>query len=108
MKLKELRKSTGKTQIEVAKDLGISQQNYCRYENGQHEPDLETLKRIADYFHTTTDFLIDHEVPYLINKSQFSNEQLDILEKIKNLDKEQCKIIISYIDGLNDGKILKK
>ena len=31
--------------IEVAKDLGISQQNYCRYENEQHEPDFETLKK---------------------------------------------------------------
>ena len=103
--LKEIRKKTGKSQVEVARDLGISQQNYSRYENGQHEPDNAMLATLADYFHTTIDYIVGHDVPYLINKSQYSEKQLVIFDKISKLDNNQCERVISYIDGLSDGKI---
>lgn len=102
MKIKDLRKQLKKTQLEVANELNISQQNYCRYENGQHEPDIDTLIKLADYFHTTVDYLIGHEVPYLINKSEFSSKQLAIMEEIKILNNSECDKVLSYIDGLKD------
>lgn len=102
--LKELRKQLKKTQEEVASDLCLHKSTYKNYELGLREPDFETLKKLADYFHTTIDYLLEHEVPYLINKSEFSSNQLEIIDKIKKLDNDQCKMLISYIDGLNDMK----
>ena len=104
MKLKEIRKAANKTQLQVSKDLNISQQNLCRYETGQNEPDIETLKKLAQYFHVTIDYLLDHKVPYLLDKSILTNEQNDLIDKITSLDREQCMLVDAYIEGLKVGK----
>lgn len=52
MNLKTIRKLNGKTQIEVARDLGIMQNTYSNYEIGKTQPDFEVLVKLADYFHT--------------------------------------------------------
>lgn len=59
MRLKELRKHAGKTQLEVANALGISRQAYSNYESEAREPDYETLLRIADYFEVSTDYILE-------------------------------------------------
>jgi transcriptional regulator with XRE-family HTH domain len=47
-----------KTQEDIAKYLGISRARYSHYENGRSEPDNETLKKLADFFNVTTDYLL--------------------------------------------------
>lgn len=56
--LKELRVSKGITQVQLAKQLGISRSTVGMYENGSREPDFETLELIADYFNVDTDYLL--------------------------------------------------
>ena len=46
-RLKERTRELGLTDSEVARRLGLSQARYSHYANGVHEPDLETLVRIA-------------------------------------------------------------
>ncbi|MGM9639858.1 MAG: helix-turn-helix domain-containing protein [Faecousia sp.] len=58
MRLKELRKSRNITQIKLAMDLSTTQNTISRYENGEREPGIEELIRIADYFQVSVDFLI--------------------------------------------------
>ena len=36
------------TQEDVAKQLGVSRTSYLKYENGTHEPDYKTLKKLAE------------------------------------------------------------
>lgn len=55
-RLKHLRGE--QTQEEIAKCLGISRARYSHYENGRSEPDIQTLKKLADFFKVTTDYLI--------------------------------------------------
>lgn len=57
-RLKELRKSNGKTQKELAEYLGISERGYQNYEMGKREPNLEILSKLADYFNVSTDYLL--------------------------------------------------
>lgn len=104
MKLKEYRKRYNLTQAEVGKIINKTGTGYGYYESGKNEPDIQSLLKLADYYHTTIDDLLGHEVPFLINKSEFSSNQLIIIDKIKKLDNEQCKMLLSYIDGLHDGK----
>ena len=103
-KLKLLRKQNQKTQENVANDLSIQKQTYQNYELEKRQPDIDMIIQLADYYHVTVDYLIGHEVPYIIDKGLFNNEQLDVIERLKTLDKEQCKLIATYIDGLKDGK----
>ena len=55
--LMELRKLNNLTQKQVAKQLGISQPSYIRYENGKAEPSLENLVKLADLFDVSIDYL---------------------------------------------------
>ena len=50
----------GVSQAQVAEAVGVSQQSVNKYENHNIEPDIESLKRIADYFHTSIDYLVGH------------------------------------------------
>lgn len=104
MKIKEFRLKNNFSQQEIAKLLNTSQSNYSKYERNEIEPDLQTLKKLADYFHTTIDSLLEHEVPYLIDKSILNDEQNNLINKIINLNKEQCMLVDAYIEGLKVGQ----
>ena len=58
MRLKELRKEKGITQLKLAMDLGLSQNTISRYETGEREADYKTLIMLADYFGVSVDYLI--------------------------------------------------
>ena len=45
--LRHARKRIGRSQLDVARDIGISNAALSNYETGYREPDLETLKRLA-------------------------------------------------------------
>jgi len=47
MKLRAAREASGKTQAQVAKESGITEQMYQRYEYDQCEPGVRTAIRIA-------------------------------------------------------------
>lgn len=55
-RLKELR--GGKSQAEIARLLGVKQQNWARWENGVVFPGAETLHHICSTFHVSADWLL--------------------------------------------------
>lgn len=60
-KLKEARKKAGLTQQEVADKLNTSQSNITKYETGALEPNIETIKKLAEIYKVSTDWLFDIE-----------------------------------------------
>lgn len=58
MRLKEIRKSKGISQIKLAMDLNTSQNTISRYETGEREPGINELIKIADYFNVSVDYLL--------------------------------------------------
>lgn len=81
-RLKRLRKDKKLTQQDMADFLGITRQGYAKYENGQAETDLETLKKLATFFDVTTDYLTGHT-----KDVEFMTEE-EIDEEIKDIMKE--------------------
>ncbi len=57
--LKRARVRTGRSQLEVAADIGISNAALSNYETGYREPDLETLKQLAMYYGVSLDELAE-------------------------------------------------
>lgn len=57
-RLRSLRTTKGLTQSELADELGISRNSVFFYESGQRNPDILVLKKIAEYFGVTSDFMI--------------------------------------------------
>lgn len=56
--LKLLRKKAGKTQSELADDLGVSRQAYASYEEGRAEPRIQILQRLSSIFNISVDDML--------------------------------------------------
>ena len=57
-RIKELRQANNIKQAELARAINVSQATMSEYETGKYEPDIETLKKIADYFDVTVDYIV--------------------------------------------------
>ena len=60
-RLKEARRAAGLTQIDVAKEIGLSQGQYSTWENGRAKIDGQSMARLAGLFGVTVDFLLGNE-----------------------------------------------
>ncbi len=66
-RLKQLRNKKNLTLNQLAKYIGTTSMTLSRYENNQRQPDNETLKKIADYFEVSIDYLLDRtDIPNFI------------------------------------------
>ena len=66
-RLKEIREDRDLKQDEVAKALGIKQQQYSEYERGIVLISIEKLNKLADFDDTSIDYLVgrtDERKPY--------------------------------------------
>ncbi len=59
MRLKDIRKAKGISQLKLAIDLNTNQNTISRYETGEREPGIVELIRIADYFDVSVDYLLE-------------------------------------------------
>lgn len=58
MRLKELRKKKGMSQLRLAIELNTTQNTISRYETGTRDPGINELIKIANYFDVSVDYLI--------------------------------------------------
>lgn len=56
--LKTLRKENKKTQKQIAKELNMPLKSYIKYENGETKINIQLLKTFADYYKTSTDYIL--------------------------------------------------
>jgi transcriptional regulator with XRE-family HTH domain len=57
-KIQNLRKEKGLTQEKLAKIIGISRGSLSMIEINKREPDNDTLKKLADFFDVSIDYLL--------------------------------------------------
>ena len=98
LRLKELRLKAGKTQNDIAKLLGVTRPAYTRYENGEREPDLNTIKALADYYQVSVDFLLG------CDGDLRTSEDLAFFRKFTELSPPKKKAVLKLIDTLNEKK----
>lgn len=68
MRLKEIRKAKGISQLKLAMDLNTNQNTISRYETGEREPGIAELIALADYFNVSVDYLLERTDRSEINK----------------------------------------
>ena len=61
LRIKELRKELNLSQQEVATGAGISRSVLSEYESGNVDPSATALSKLADFFRTSTDYLMGRE-----------------------------------------------
>ena len=72
-RIKSLREDNDLTQKEISKILNISQVAYSYYEINKRSIPLDMLSKLADYYETSTDYLLyrtDEAMPYPKSKSK--------------------------------------
>lgn len=58
-RIKFLREKSGRTQAEVAKEIGLYTTTYQRYERGENEIPLYIAMKIAKYYNVSTDYIAE-------------------------------------------------
>lgn len=104
--LQSLMKDAKESSYDLARMLGISHSAAYYYMSGKTEPNIEKLVKIADHYGVTVDYLIDHQSNASLPLGVLSKDQQAVVAAIKNLSDEECRRLISYIDGMQ-GKEFK-
>ena len=97
-RLRQLRDESGKTQSQIAKELGLTPQAFSYFVNGR-EPNYETLGKIADYFQVS--------VEYLLGRSDVKTEDPTVREicKFTGLSEKVVSILRSELKREEKGGI---
>lgn len=112
-KLKNLREKSNLLQKDISKDLNISTSTIGMYEQGRREPDNSTLKKIANYFDVSTDYLLDNSKP--LSKKEEELKEKEVLRKIlikhgfmgnnEDLSDDELRTLIQFV--VNNKELLK-
>lgn len=81
------------SQVELAKQLGVTKQSVSNWENDNILPSIDMLIRIADFFSTTTDYLLGLEDREFLDVSGLDSLTIShlrqLIDDIKNTQKNQ-------------------
>ena len=105
--IKTLRNERGLQQKQVAVEVGIDQSNYSKIENGKREPSVYILKKLADLFGVTVDYIIEPNTDLpkeVIIEDKAAQEQLRL---ITELEEEDRAMVFRMIDKMLTSKKFK-
>ena len=106
-KLKNLRKSRGWSQGQLAQKIGADLQRISKYERGVMWPTMELMVRIAKTFEISVDYLIRDEGNAAIGKIK-NQTLLHQIEEVNNLPDEELQTVISFLDAFIKRKKLEE
>ena len=88
-RLKSLRENRGIAQKFVAEKIGIKANTLSGYENGARQPDPETLKKLADFYEVTTDYLLGRsDTPSFSKSTESLIRDIDFAMRFEDLKKK--------------------
>ena len=74
-RIKYLRELRQLKQEQLAERVGVTKQTVSNWENGNMMPSVDTFLRIADFFHTTPDFLLGYDDRYCMDMTGLTEEE---------------------------------
>ena len=126
IKLKELRKNAGFTQLQMAERIGVARTTYAEYEQGKIQPPIDKIQRICRTFGISTTELVEIEnntgvdvanvhfkvkmsdadkilrIEALQNKEKIFNVFADICGILQELDFEEKRMIMPIVTYLRN------
>ena len=94
--LKNARERKGMSQKDVAEEIGVAKSTYSLYESGNREPNVQTIKRIADVLNVSADDLLGlNDEPITIaahfDGDDFTEDELDEIRQFAEFVKNRKK-----------------
>lgn len=92
--LKIARERKGLSQKDIAEGIGVAKSTYSLYESGNREPNVQTIKKIADILNVSADELlgIDDEPQTIaahFDGNEYTEEELDEIKKFAEFIKSK-------------------
>lgn len=82
----QLLQKYGVSSYEVAKKSGVTQTALSNWKSGRSTPKVETMKKIADYFGVTVDYLMTGKDDIMVQEPQMKSiSERDIAKKIDEI-----------------------
>ena len=94
-----LREQLELTQEELAEKIGISRAALSHYEKNRRQPDYELVKKFADFFGVTTDYLLgrtDIRTPQ--HPAEDEEDIVAFLRAAEGLTESERKEVLAYIE----------
>lgn len=107
MRLKELRLNRKLKQIDLAEILNCSQGVYSRYENEEREPPFDIIKKLADFYSVTVDYLMGRDdTPPIQPKTEESPADMraEAKQLLEAMNDEQYQAALQYLKFLKTQK----
>lgn len=103
--LSELREDNGLTQLELAKQLHISNSSISAYETGARVPSSETLKDFAEFYSVTVDYLLgltDVPISPTVLYKEFAKgvKYSELLKILEDLLPQQRAAVLLVIENM--------
>ena len=96
------------TQINLSMEIGITQETISAYLNGNAKPSADVLIRLADYFNTSIDYILDRtniDIPISnVKPDNISDTEFNIINTYRSLNSTNKTKLQGYIDALNNLK----
>ena len=105
--LKKYISKSGKSRIQMAKELELSYSTITDWVNGNKYPRIDNIEKLADYFKVSKSELIedfedikkDNDVlSTIIVKLRMNKELLNVVEKLISLDKTKLESLSRLLD----------
>ena len=109
MRLKELRKAKKLKQTDIAEMLSCSQGVYSRYESGEREPPFDIMKRLAEIYGVTVDYLMggstttDAPAPVPAQEKAPSTIDEQIMRELEGADVDLLRETLNFIRFRKQG-----
>jgi|LGVE01.1.fsa_nt_gb transcriptional regulator with XRE-family HTH domain len=100
MELKELREQKNLKQIEVAQNLNVNRTTYRSWEKGINEPSIENLIKIADFYGTSIDRLVNRQYFNVLFLDNMTNMQKKVVQEIIKLEPIQLAQTQGFLNAL--------
>lgn len=94
--LQKARERKNMTQKEVAERIGVAKSTYSLYESGNREPNVQTIKKIADLLNVSADELLGIDESQVtiaahFDGKEYTSEELDKIREFAAFVKSNRK-----------------
>lgn len=100
MNITFLLKQSKKKKKDLAVAANITTNTIRNYENGNSEPSLSTLIKMADFFGVSLDTLVGNSKD-IVDLKVLNKDKQKLIKEILNLNPQDTNNVISFIQGMN-------
>ena len=107
-RIQELRKKASLSQSELAAKIDISYPQMSRYEIKNVQPPADVLKRMADVFGVSIDYIVNGTIEEKASNTLQNNELLSQFKEVEQMNEDDRSTIIKLIDAFITKRKIQK